>query len=262
MKTKKITLTELKSLIKKIIKEEYLTEIEKYTPSIDSEEEEEELKKSWGVKEKDPYKQKDPYKNLKSDDFYDDKLKNTKLKNIKKDYKITNTSSSFKEMPITDISYLGAWEKKSNDEIEITNDKSNLDNNIKYLIADIKDEFKIIIDNNLENNWRKIQIACVKILKLNTRFLKDFQKHDEYQSLVNQMRDVFSSKDDKELQLKYKKIKVHIVNMMKKISKNIITEYKNFNINKIQEFITLLNEMYFYQRMYHEFTVNAYKYDY
>lgn len=86
MKTKKITLTEFKSLIKKIIKEEYesLNEIEKYSPSIDSPEEEEELKKSWGVIEKDPYKIKDPYKTLKSDDFYDDKLKDTKLKRTMK----------------------------------------------------------------------------------------------------------------------------------------------------------------------------------
>jgi hypothetical protein len=153
MATRKITLNELRTLVKKIIKEEIqINEIEKYIPSIDSDEDEEEIKKKSGVIEKDPYKLKDPYKTLKSDDFYDNKIKDTKLKNTIKRVKGVTTYNPDKNIkqthkPKSDLDYLGNWKK--------TSDKS------QYY-----DRFKEDVTNINENNivTKKITINELRIL--------------------------------------------------------------------------------------------------
>jgi hypothetical protein len=82
-----------------------INEIEKYVPSIDSPEDEEEVEDLYGhvygddddadaETEYDPYKETDPFKTLKSNDFYDDKLITTNYKERPKN--ISNTPGNFK----------------------------------------------------------------------------------------------------------------------------------------------------------------------
>jgi uncharacterized protein with HEPN domain len=81
-----------------------INEIEKYVPSIDSPEDEEEVENLYGhvygddddddETGYDPYKETDPFKTLKSNDFYDDKLITTNYKERPKN--ISNTPGNFK----------------------------------------------------------------------------------------------------------------------------------------------------------------------
>jgi uncharacterized protein with HEPN domain len=85
-----------------------INEIEKYVPSIDSPEDEEEVENLYGhiydddddedddETGYDPYKETNPFKTLKSDDFYDDKLKTTNYKERPKKIDIGNTPGNFK----------------------------------------------------------------------------------------------------------------------------------------------------------------------
>jgi hypothetical protein len=114
---KKVIFTETQ--IKNVLKS-YINEIEKYTPSIDSPEDEEELENEWGVESDDPRKLKDPFSSLKSDDFYDQKLADYKTKQKQNAIRSSvnkGPSANFKDYDSkmsSDISYLGDWKKTDN----------------------------------------------------------------------------------------------------------------------------------------------------
>lgn len=165
---KKVILTE--SQLKKIIKN-YITEIERYNPSIDSPEEEDELRKKWGQNTYDPYKERNPYRTLKNDDFYDSKPPKTK-RPIRLDEPISNpgrfhdtpTDLSYLDSQTPDPDYLDKREKQTKDlsvisKKSLTN-KSSKEQMDPYDIARLK---HVKYRNLLTNEIEKVRNILIKV---------------------------------------------------------------------------------------------------
>jgi len=153
--------------IKHVLKS-YINEIEKYTPNIDSPEDEENLEKKWGVVKNDPYKQNDPFRSLKNNDFYDDKLSDFKMKQKLSKVKNATMPDSRKykgrddDKP-SDLSYLGGW-KSIEDVPKIPEKRSNLQNDIDKL-KNIQSEMGSLYSSikNTEREIKRLELNHNKI---------------------------------------------------------------------------------------------------
>jgi hypothetical protein len=182
-----------------------INEIEKYVPSIDSPEDEEEVENLYGhiydddddedddETGYDPYKETNPFKTLKSDDFYDDKLKTTYYKERPKKIDIGNTPGNFK-MTQSDGESGTIVKKYFNDpyfEQDFDNDREYRWNPDKRKIDNIKNNIESIENaiDNLKERYIEFKENGEDFAKL-SRIKDKIQTHEEklimYKDLLSQ----------------------------------------------------------------------------
>lgn len=268
---RKVIFTE--SQIKNVIKK-YINEIEKYTPSIDSPEDEEKLKKSWGIKEKDPYKMKDPFKTLKSDeDFYDTKMDDIILKQKLKQTEFPKslmTRTTGEDRPKIDVyghkktSDKSPYYDKFKDQITKDDDytpaKSNPINTPptkknKPITPDLKKNFKNRVMNDLQQiiddgqlmNSETIKSAVIKIKYDYPEFFNDPKKESEFNELEEYIIDVLKNNDDDEMKSKIKSARNYLFKKLNKSTSDLIHQYSmnrkfdNRNLKYPFDFETIQN---------------------
>ena len=159
---KKMIITE--SQLKKIVRRN-INEIEKYIPSIDSPEDEEEISQKQGFdKPYDVYKEKNPFKSIESDDFYDEKIDDLKRKEYPKRMKIDTSRNYFGPKPDEEKRYKRGPMK----EYEI----------------DLKIEYRETRDTNL---WRQETNARIKKHK----FINDEYWNNYYSTIHAEIKRKF-----------------------------------------------------------------------
>lgn len=256
---KKIIFTE--SQIKNVLKQ-YINEIEKYTPSIDSPEDEEELKKTWGIKEKDPYKLKNPFKSLKSDDFYDTKLDDYKTKEKLKQTGLSKSlmsKATGEGKPSSDLTYLdmSKWQKTSNETPYYDKFKGELSPEEKEAAEKEKQQnfglfVKKLFDNRYNNDETEQYDNLYDIVKTIVNEypnkiapISHHYNYDSYMGLIEKLKNWKFKYGDRQKKLEFAKVlNQRLKNKLNKLLPRFNDAYRT------NEFRSVLDDVAFYVQMY------------